>query len=259
MDLGLTEMWSSRELLYFFVWKEVKIRYKQTVIGALWAVLQPLMTMIIFTFFFGSLLNAPSEGIPYPVFAYSGLILWTYFSNSVGQSSNSLIANSNLVSKVYFPRTFIPLSLCLTGLIDFVIALSIAFALILYFGVAFTPMMVLLLVPLLITFVLASGLALWLSAINVKYRDVAYIVPFFIQLLFFATPVVYASSLIPSQYSWIITANPLSGLFSLQRGVLLGTPVDWGLVAISTTLAIVIFVTGLIYFRRYERRIADVI
>lgn len=261
LDLGFSEIWAYRELLYFLVWKEIKIRYKQTVIGAAWAVLQPLLTMIVFTFLLGGSLikGVPTDGIPYPVFAFSGLVLWTYFSNSVSTAANSLIVNANLVAKVYFPRALIPLTSCITGLLDYAIATVILFGLLLIFGVALTPMLLLLLVPIILMFFLTSGLALWLSAINVKYRDVAYIVPFFIQLLLFATPILYAASLIPERFAWVVYVNPLSGLLSLQRGIFLGTSIDWILVGFSTLLAFVVFFSGMVYFRRYEKDIADVI
>jgi lipopolysaccharide transport system permease protein len=259
LDLGFSEIWAYRELLYFLVWKEIKIRYKQTVIGAAWAVLQPLLSMIIFTFLLGNLTRVPTDGIPYPAFAFAGLVLWTYFANSVSTAANSLIVNANLVAKVYFPRALIPLTACITGLLDYAIATVILFGILVIFGVALTPMLLLLLFPIALMFLLASGLAFWLSAIDVKYRDVAYIVPFFIQLLLFATPILYATSFIPERYAWIIYVNPLSGLLSLQRGIFLGTSIDWVLVGFSTLLAIVVFFTGMMYFRRYEKDIADVI
>ncbi len=259
LDLGFSEIWAYRELLYFLVWKEIKIRYKQTVIGAAWAVLQPLLTMLIFTFLLGNLTHVPTDGIPYPAFAFAGLVLWTYFSNSVSTAANSLIVNANLVAKVYFPRALIPLTACITGLLDYAIATVILFGILVIYGVALTPMLLLLLLPIALMCLLTSGLALWLSAIDVKYRDVAYIVPFFVQLLLFATPILYATSFIPKSYAWIVYVNPLSGLLSLQRGIFLGTSVDWVLVGVSTILAIVVFFTGMMYFRRYEKDIADVI
>jgi lipopolysaccharide transport system permease protein len=261
LDLGFSEIWAYRELLYFLVWKEIKIRYKQTVIGAAWAVLQPLLTAIIFAFLLGGTLikGVPTDGVPYFAFAFTGLILWTYFSNSVSGSANSLIVNANLVAKVYFPRALIPLTSCITGLLDYGIATVLLFIILILFGVSLTPMLILLLLPIALMSILASGLALWLSAIDVKYRDVAYIVPFFIQLLFFATPILYATSLIPKSYEWVVYLNPLSGLFLLQRGIFLGTSIDWILVGISTLLAIIIFFTGMAYFRHYEKDIADVI
>ncbi len=258
-DLGFSEIWAYKELLYFLVWKEVKIRYKQTVIGAAWAVLQPLFSALIFTFLLGSFLKVPTDGIPYPAFAFTGLILWTYFSNSVSTSANSLIVNQNLVGKVYFPRALIPLTPCVTALLDYAIATVLLFGFLMVFHVAITPMVLLLLLPIALTALLASGLALWVSAIDVKYRDVGYIVPFFIQMLLFATPILYASSLIPKAYEWVIYINPLSGLLSLQRGIFLGTSIDWTLVGVSTVLAFAVFFTGMIYFRHYEKEIADVI
>jgi lipopolysaccharide transport system permease protein len=259
LDLGLNEIWEFRELLYFLVWKEVKIRYKQSLVGAAWAVVQPLFTMFIFTFLFSRVVSVDTEGIPYPIFSYTGLVLWTYFSNSVNHGSNSLIANAALVTKVYFPRALIPLASCLAGLLDLAIASIILVAMMFYFHVAITILIVLFLVPVLLTFILASGLTFWLSAVNVRYRDVVFLVPFFIQLLLFATPILYSASNLPAGWEWTLQFNPLAGIMSLQRGVYLGTAVDWYLVGCSVLITAVLFVVGLYYFRQYERDFADVI
>ncbi len=259
LDLGLNEIWEYRELLYFLVWKDVKIRYKQSVVGAAWAVIQPLFTMAIFTFLFGEsgIVEVDTGGIPYAIFSYTGLVLWTYFSNSVNHGSNSLIANASLVTKVYFPRALIPLSACVAGLLDLAIASIILVVMMFFFQVSITMVIVLFLVPVIMAFVLAAGMAFWLSAVNVRYRDVVFLVPFFIQLLLFATPILYAT--IPTSWEWTLYINPLAGIMLLQRGVYLGTVVDWTIVGCSLVITIVLFVVGLYYFRQYERDFADVI
>jgi lipopolysaccharide transport system permease protein len=259
-DLGLGEVWLYRELLYFLVWKELKVRYKQTVIGAGWAIIQPLVTMIIFTLLFGVVAKIDTAPIPYAIFAYSGLILWTYFSGSVTMAANSLIVNQNLVSKVYFPRILIPLSAAIVGLVDYAIASAVLVVLMVYFQVVPTLALVLFLVPLLLAFVLAAGLAFWLSAVDVKYRDVTYIVPFFIQILLFASPVIYPASFVGTKYAWILSLNPLTGIMEAQRAIIFGlTGIDWYLLGISALICFVVLITGWMYFRRYEREIADVI
>ncbi len=259
LDLGLKEIWEYRELLYFLVWKDVKIRYKQSVVGAAWAVIQPLFTMVIFTFLLGQIGKVDTEGIPYPIYAFSGLVLWTYFSNSVNHGANSLITNAALVTKVYFPRALIPLAACVSGLLDLAIATIILIIMMFFFHVSLTIVVALFIVPVIMTFFLAAGLAFWLSAVNVRYRDVVFLVPFFIQLLLFASPILYSGANLPAGYEWTLNINPLAGIMSLQRGVYLGTVVDWTLVGTSAIIAAVLFVAGLFYFRQYERDFADVI
>ncbi len=246
-------------MLYFLAWKDVKVKYKQTVVGAAWAVVQPLFTMVVFTFLLGGLVEVPTDGIPYPIFSYTGLVLWTYFSNSVNAGANSMIANSSLVTKVNFPRALIPISPCIVGLLDL--------------GIASTNLgrdddllpgqssitILLFLVPVIMTFALAAGLSFWLSAVNVRYRDVVYLVPFFIQILLFASPILYATSIIPENLSWVLYLNPMAGIMSLQRGVFLGAPVDWTLVGCALVIITVVFFAGLFYFRQYEKDFADVI
>jgi homopolymeric O-antigen transport system permease protein len=259
LDLGLNEIWEYRELLYFLVWKDVKIRYKQSVVGAAWAIVQPLFTMAIFTFLLSRVVSVDTEGIPYPIYSYTGLVLWTYFSNSVNTGSNSLIANASLVTKVYFPRALIPLASCTAGLLDLGVASIILVVMMLFYHVTLTFMIVLFLVPVIISFVLAAGLAFWLSAVNVRYRDVVFLVPFFIQLLLFATPILYSGSNLPAGWGWTLYFNPLAGIMSLQRGVYLGTTVDFVLVGCSVLITIALFIAGLYYFRQYEKDFADVI
>jgi len=257
---GLSDLWAYRELLYFLTWKEIKIRYKQTVIGAGWAIIQPLLTMVVFTFIFGGLAKIPSEGMPYAIFVYPTLILWIYFSSALTNSSNSLIANSNLLSKVYFPRILIPMSACIVGLVDYALAAMILVGLMAYFQIAPTIWIVFIFLPLIVTIILASGLGFWLSAISVKYRDIQYIVPFFVQILFFVSPVLYAAGLVPQQYSLLFNMNPLSSIMTAQRSMILGNAsVDWFGLGLSFIISLLIFITGMLYFKRYERGMADVI
>jgi lipopolysaccharide transport system permease protein len=259
-SLGLSDLWAYRELLYFLTWKDIKIRYKQTVIGAGWAIIQPLLTMVVFTLIFGGLAKIPSEGMPYAIFIYPTLILWIYFSGAVTNSSNSLISNSNLLSKVYFPRILIPMSACVVGLVDYAIAAVILVGLMAYFQIAPTIWIVFVFLPLIVTIILASGLGFWLSAISVRYRDVQYIVPFFVQILFFVSPILYAVGLVPEQYSLLFNLNPLSGIMTAQRSMILGNAsVDWFHFGLSFMISLVIFITGVLYFKRYERGMADVI
>lgn len=260
LNIDLQELFHYRELLFFLTWREIKVRYKQTVMGASWALLQPFFTMIAFTLIFGGLAKMPSEGIPYPVFSYSGLLLWIYFSNSVTQSGNSLVGNSALISKIYFPRLFIPTSACLSGLVDYVIALTILIFMMLYYNLM--PNVSIILLPLLVftTLVLASGIGYWLSSICVKYRDVKFVLPFFIQMFMFATPVIYPSSIVGEKYQWLLYLNPMTGLIDAHRAVLLGhLPVNYGALGISMVIALLLFVTGIMYLKNTEKYFADLI
>mgnify|MGYP001773041564 CR=1 FL=1 len=258
--LNLRDLWHYRELLYFLTWRDIKVRYKQTVIGVGWAILQPLLTMVVFTIFFGKIANIPSEGIPYPIFSYSGLLLWTYFSSSVSNSGNSLVGSSNLITKVYFPRLIIPLSSTLAGIVDYFIALCILVLMMLFYGIFPNPSIILLPIVILLASISATGFGLWLSALNVKYRDVRYAIPFFIQLLLFVTPVIYPVTALPERFRWLLALNPISGVIDAHRACILGyKSVDWPALGISTVVGLVIFITGLFYFRRTERFFADVI
>lgn len=255
-----SEIWSYRELLYFFVWKEIKIRYKQTVIGAAWAILQPLIAMAIFWFIFGIVLNIQTGGVPYPIFAYSGLLIWTYFSSSLNLASGSIVSNANILTKVYFPRILLPLAFCLTGLLDFAIAAVMLLVLMLWFNIMPTLWIFLIVIPLLLSILLASGLSFWLSAVSAKYRDVRYLVPFFVQLMLFVTPIIYPPSYLSGSLSWVVTLNPLAAIVTAQRSFVLGTGiVDWAPLGISALIALLLFFGGLLYFSRYERELADVI
>jgi lipopolysaccharide transport system permease protein len=249
-----------RELLYFLAWKQIKIRYKQTALGAAWAILQPLLTMVIFSIIFGELVQMPSDNVPYPIFAYSGLILWAYFSTSLTAASTSLVSNSNLISKVYFPRLLLPLSACLVGLLDYAIASIVLVGLMFYYNIFPTLWIVMIPVLLIMAFLLASGISFWLSAIAVKYRDVQYAVPFFVQILLYATPIIYPVSLISAKYTWLLDLNPLTGIVTGHRAIILGNMgIDWFSLGISALLITIIFLLGLVYFKGYEREFADVI
>lgn len=258
--LDLHELREYKELLFFLAWRQIKIRYKQTVMGASWAVLQPLFTMVVFTLIFGGLAKLPSEGIPYPLFSYSGLLLWTYFANSISQSGNSPVSNSSLISKIYFPRLFIPTSACLAGLVDYGIALSILAILMAYYK--FVPNISIVILPVLVfmTFILASGIGYWLSSICVKYRDIQFILPFFIQLLMFTAPVIYPSNIVGEKYQWLLDLNPMTGLINAHRACLLGhLPVNFGVLGISIVISLLIFITGILYLKNTEKYFADLI
>lgn len=259
-SIDLQELMHYRELLFFLTWREIKVRYKQTIMGASWALLQPLFTMVVFTLIFGGLAKMPSEGIPYPVFSYAGVLLWIYFSNSVSLAGNSLVGNSALISKIYFPRLFIPTSSCLSGLVDYAIALVILVFMMLYYNLL--PNVSIVILPLLVftTFILASGIGYWLSSISVKYRDVRFILPFFIQLFMFASPVIYPSNIVGDKYQWLLYLNPMTGLIDAHRAVLLGhLPVNFWALGISIVISVVIFLSGIVYLKRTEKYFADLI
>ncbi len=255
----LKEVWQYKELLYFFTWRDFKVRYKQTVIGILWALLQPFITMIVFTVFFGKLAKMPSDGIPYPIFVYVGLLIWHFFSGALSEASNSLVSNKAIITKVYFPRLILPISSTVTRFVDFIIASGILVALMIYYQ--YTPNLTgLLILPLLliITFIVSIGLGMFLAAVNVKYRDVRYALPFFIQMLLFLTPVIYPTS-IAGNYSWLLAINPMTGVIKAARAAILGNaPINWELLGISALTGIIILVIGIIYFKKTERYFADI-
>jgi lipopolysaccharide transport system permease protein len=254
----LREIWDYRELLYFFTWRDLKVRYKQTSIGILWAVFQPLITMVVFSVFFGRLLNIPSDGVPYPIFVYTGLLFWQFFSEALSETSSVLLANQAIITKVYFPRLVLPFSSVLTKFVDFAIAAAILVGMMFYYG--YVPQLFgLLVLPLLllITFMCSVGLGLMLASINVKYRDVRYILPFFIQLLMFLTPVIYPAG-IAGKYSWVLALNPMMGVIQNARAVLLGTTVvNWTLIGISLAATSVLLLAGIYAFKKTERFFAD--
>jgi len=257
--LDLREVWMRRDLLYLLAWRDVKVRYKQTVLGAAWAVLQPLLTMVVFTLFFGKLARVPSDGIPYPIFAYAGLLPWTFFSNAVTNGGNSLVNNAALITKVYFPRMLIPGAAVCAGLVDFGIASLILIGLMAYYGVALSSGAAMVIPLAMLTTMLAVGVGMGMSALNVKYRDVRHAMPFAIQLWMFATPIIYPASLIPSKWRWLLWANPLSGLIEGFRAALFHRAFNWPALAVSTALAMVVLVGSAYVFRQMEREFADVI
>jgi lipopolysaccharide transport system permease protein len=261
IGINWSELWHHRELLYFLTWRDVKIRYKQTVLGAAWAVLQPLMTMIVFSLIFGRLagLGAKTGGTPYPVYVYTGLLPWTFFANAIANSGNSLIGSSNLITKVYFPRLIIPLAAVGAGLMDFAISLVVLFALMGFYGTAISWQVLFLPLFLAGTLVAATGVGALLSALTVAYRDFQYVVPFLVQLWLFVTPVIYPSSLVPQQWRWLLSLNPMAGLIDGFRAAFLGRPLEWPHVGLSLLVAGLLFVGGAAYFRKVERRFADVI
>lgn len=259
LRLNLGDLWEYRELLYFLVWRDIKVRYKQTVLGAAWAIIQPVMTMIVFSIFFGRLAKVPSDGIPYPVFAFAALLPWQLFAFALTESSNSLVGSQNLITKVYFPRLVIPLASVLAGLVDFAIAFVVLFGLMLYYHI--TPTAAVAWLPLFVGLALATALSvgLWLSALNVKYRDVRYTIPFLTQLWMFATPVAYPSSLIPQPWRTWYGLNPMAGVVEGFRWALLGKSGGPGLLLwVSVAAVLILLVGGLFYFRRMESTFADI-
>ena len=257
--LRLQELWTHRELLYFLTWRDIKVRYKQTALGVTWALLQPLAGMLIFTIFFGHLADVGSDGLPYVLFSYSGLVLWTFFSNGVAQSSNSLVASASLLTKVYFPRLVIPLGAVVAGFLDLLLGLCLLAVLMAVYGVAPPPAVFLAPFFLLLLLTTVLGVGLWLSALNVKYRDVRYVVPFMTQLWLFATPIAYPSSLLDEPWRTLYGLNPMVGVIDGFRWAVLGGPSPGWALALSIVSASVVFVSGLYYFRRMERDFADII
>lgn len=258
--LRLGEVWRRRELLYFLVWRDVKVRYKQTALGATWAVAQPLLGMAVFTLFFGRLGKIPSDGVPYELFAFAALVPWNFFSNGLQQSTQSLVAQGNLLRKVYFPRLLIPISTILSGAVDFAIAFAVLLAMMAAYGFAPGPGAALLPLFALLAVAASLGVGLWLSALNVRYRDVRYVVPFLTQFWMLATPIAYPSSLVPERFRALLGINPMAGVVEGFRWALLGTDASPGPVVLASCLAAAfLLATGALYFRRMERSFADVV
>lgn len=254
------ELWEYRELLYFFVWRDIKIRYKQTAIGAAWAVLQPLLTMIVFTLFFGKLAHIPSEGLPYPIFYYSALLPWMYFAASLQNATNTIVENQRVITKVYFPRLALPLSSVLSGLVDFGVSFLMFVAMMIYFGVRPSATVVWFPAFLLLALLTALGVGLWLSALNAIYRDVRYVVPFLVQFWMFASPVAYPSSLVPEKWRWLYGLNPMAGVIEGFRWSLAGRGQPPGrLLLVSVGVVALVLLSGVSYFQRMETMIADVV
>jgi lipopolysaccharide transport system permease protein len=260
VSLRLHELWEYRELLYFLTWREVKVRYKQTALGAAWAIIQPLFTMLVFSLFFGRLGKIPSDGIPYPLFSFTALVPWTFFSNALTQSSNSLVSSSNLISKVYFPRLTVPISAVLSGVVDFVISFVLLIGMLAFYH-TIPPLRCVYLVPFfLLAFVTALGVGLWLSALNVEYRDVRYTVPFLAQFWMFATPIAYPSSMLHGAWRTVYGLNPMVGVVEGFRWALLGANTAPGsIIMVSSFASILILVGGAFYFRRMEKTFADLV
>jgi lipopolysaccharide transport system permease protein len=260
LHLDLKAIWEYRELLYILVWRDLKVRYKQTVIGAGWAILQPLMTMAIFTVVFGTFVKIPSDGVPYPIFAYSALLPWSLFANSLTRGGTSIVGNAHILSKIYFPRLLLPLSGILSPIVDFAISIVILVAMMIWFGTL--PTWGVLALPLFLFLALLTALAvgLWLSALNVRYRDVGHAIPFLVQLWMFASPIAYPISLVPEKWRTLYMLNPMAGVIEGFRWALLGTgSLDFGMIAISSTMVLALLLPGIVYFKYTERTFADVV
>lgn len=257
--LSFKDIWAYRELLFFLTWRDVKVRYKQTVLGAAWAILQPLFMMIIFTLFFGRLGSVSSGRIPYPLFAMAGLVPWTFFANSITASGNSLVGSANLITKVYFPRLIVPAAAIMAGLVDFALAFMTLCLMMIYYWVPVTPQVLFLPALVLLTSVFGLGVGTWMSALNVKYRDVRFALPFVIQLWLFVSSVILPSSSLPEKWRWILLLNPMSAIIEGYRSALLGLPFDWLALGIASVLTVVVLLYAIYSFGRVERSFADII
>ena len=260
VPIRLAERWEFRELLYFLIWRDIKVRYKQTALGVAWAVIPPLMTMVVFSVFFGKLGKMPSDGVPYPIFSFAALVPWALFSNGLTQATNSLVASSNLIKKVYFPRLIIPIASVLAGVIDFVIAFAILLVMMAFYGITPTINTLWLPVFLVMTLVASLAVSLWLSALNVEFRDVKYIIPFLAQIWLFATPIAYSSTLLSEPWRTVYGLNPMVGVVEGFRWALLGTETRPGWMAVvSLIVSVLLLITGAFYFRKMEKNFADLI
>jgi lipopolysaccharide transport system permease protein len=261
VSLRLGELWAYRELVYFLTWRDVKVRYKQTVLGAAWAILQPFLTMLVFSLFFGKLAKMPSEGVPYPIFAFAALVPWTFFANGLTQSSNSLVGSANLITKVYFPRLAVPVATILSGVIDFLLAFGVLLAMMFYYRLAPSTHVIWLPVFMLLALVTSLGVGLWLSAMNVQFRDVRYTVPFLTQFWMFATPIAYPITLLREPWKQTVFAiNPMVGAVEGFRWAIFGTrAAPIAVVGVSFATALAVLVGGALYFRRMERTFADIV
>lgn len=266
--LNLRDLWRYRELIYFLIWRDIKVRYKQTALGATWAIIQPFFTMIVFTIFFGRLAGVPSEGVPYPIFSYTALLPWGLFTKALSDAGRAMVSNRAMITKVYFPRLVIPIASVLSGLVDFSIAFIVLIGMIFYYNnvpseyapITVTPAILTLPLFILLALVTALGVGLWLSALNVKYRDINYIMPFLTQFWLFITPVAYPASMVPEEWRWLYALNPMTGVVEGFRWALLGTSSSPDpMLAISTAISILLLISGLFYFRRMERTFADMV
>lgn len=266
--LNLLEVWRYRELVYFLIWRDIKVRYKQTALGAAWAIIQPFFTMVVFTIFFGKLAGVPSDGVPYPIFSYTGLLPWGLFAKALSDAGRSMVANRSMITKVYFPRLVIPIASVLSGLVDFAIGSVVLIGMIIYYNhipipsAQITPTAAIITLPffILLALITALGVGLWLSALNVKYRDINYVIPFLTQFWLFVTPIAYPSSIVPEQWRWLYALNPMTGVVEGFRWALLGVETAPGLMlAVSSTVSILTLISGMFYFRRMERTFADIV
>jgi lipopolysaccharide transport system permease protein len=259
VSLKLRDLWQYRELFYFLTWRDVKVRYKQTVIGFLWAIIQPFLKMVVFSIIFGSLAKMDSEGFPYPIFLYAGLLPWQFFASSVSRTGESIVGSTSLITKVYFPRLIIPIASIGACLVDFAISFLILIILMLYYSVVPTLSIFIVLPLALATIFTALGVGVFISALNVAYRDFRYVVPFFVQIWMFLTPVIYTTRIIPENWRWLILLNPMAGIVDAYRSAILGKAFEWGDLGISMAIAVVIFISGIMYFRKTEKYFADIV
>lgn len=257
--LNLSDLWAYRELLYFLAWRDVKVRYKQTVLGATWAILQPLLTMVVFTVLFGRLAHVPTDGEPYPIFSYTALLPWNFFVTAVTNSSNSLVANNSLITKVYFPRLVIPSAAVCAGLVDLAIASLMLIVMMPFYRIGFHWSLLMVAPLVLVTTVLAAGVGAWSAAMNVKYRDVRYALPFMIQILMFLTPIIYPASFVPARWRWVLSLNPLSGIIGGFRDGVFGRPFHWSELTLSVVITGALAILAAVNFRHMEREFADII
>lgn len=257
--INTQELIRYRELLYFLVWRDIKVRYRQTILGAVWAIFQPLMYAIIFTIFLGNLARMPSEGIPYSIFVFAGLLPWTFFSNAVSSAGQSLVGSAHLITKVYFPRIFILTAKIFTALLDFVISIVVLFVMLPFYHMGLTWNIFLLLFLILLTIICAIGVGSLLSSLNVEYRDFQYVIPFMTQIWMFCSPVVYPVSIVPEKWRWVLALNPMTGILDGYRAAFLGKAIDWQGLGISGLISVVIFIIGFFYFIRVEQKFADII
>jgi len=260
VSLQLREIWEYRELLYFLIWRDIKVRYKQTILGGAWAIIQPFFTMVVFSLFFGKLAKVPSDGIPYPIFSFTALVPWSFFANGLNQASNSLVGNSNLITKVYFPRMCMPIASIIGGIIDFALAFSVLIGMVLYYGIIPSGHIIWIPFFLMLAFSTSLGASLWLSALYVKFHDVRHIIPFLTQIWLFATPIAYPSSLLKEPWFTIYGINPMTGVVEGFRWALLGTDTAPGpIIIVSSLVALGLLLSGAFYFRRMEKTFADVV
>jgi lipopolysaccharide transport system permease protein len=259
ISLELRDLWAHRELFYLLAWRDVKVRYKQTALGASWAILQPLISMVVFTMLFGRLAHVPSEGQPYAIFSYAGLLPWNFFTTALTNSSNSLVSSTNLITKVYFPRLLVPTAAVGAALVDIAIASMLLFGIMPIYGVGFHLSLIMLVPLVALTATTASALGIWTSALNVKYRDIRYALPFAIQISMFLTPVIYPVSFLPDRWRWVLRLNPLSGIIEGFRDAIFGRPFNWNGIAISAVITLLLLVAAVCIFSRMEEEFADII